>query len=144
VRFTTFDHNTPAFRRVALSLRAATRRLNAPADYTKPLDDVLALAQRTTGRLGSASAGVNRRLLHTVKHASARRASVALQYERPVVRSIVRDDGRGFNIDPSYRSYAGHWGLLGMRERVEQAHGTLRVVSVEGKGPEVSLAVPYR
>jgi signal transduction histidine kinase/ligand-binding sensor domain-containing protein len=183
------------FAGVALSLRAATRRLNAPADYTKPLDDVLTLAQRTiadarqavwdlrapalaegsfptalesaarqtldasglelewtvSGRQRALSPDVESVLLrtaqealtNTVKHASAHRAWAALIYERRVVRLTVRDDGRGFRVDPSYRSYAGHWGLLGMRERVEQAHGTLRVMSEEGKGTEVSLTVPY-
>jgi signal transduction histidine kinase len=183
------------FAGVALSLRAATRRLNAPAEYTKPLDDVLALAQRTiadarqavwdlrapalvegsftsalenaarqtlaagglqldwtvSGRPRALSPDVESVLLrtaqealtNTVKHASAQRSCLALVYERRVVRLTVRDDGCGFRVDPSYRSYAGHWGLLGMRERVEQAHGTLRVMSEEGKGTEVSLAVPY-
>ena len=183
------------FAGVALSLRAATRRLNAPAEYTKPLDDVLALAQRTiadarqavwdlrapalaegsfttalenaarralaagglpldwtvSGRPRALSPDVESLLLrvcqealaNTVKHASAQQARVALIYERRVVRLTVRDDGCGFRVDPSYRSYAGHWGLLGMRERVQQMHGTLRVTSEEGKGTEVSLAVPY-
>jgi signal transduction histidine kinase len=82
-------------------------------------------------------------LTNTIKHASAHRACVALAYERRVVRLTVRDDGCGFTVDPSYRSYAGHWGLLGMRERGEQMHGTVRVTSEEGHGTEVSLAVPY-
>jgi signal transduction histidine kinase/ligand-binding sensor domain-containing protein len=183
------------FAGVALSLRAATRRLNAPADYTKPLDDVLTLAQRTiadarqavwdlrapalaegsftialenAARQTLAGSGLElewtvsgrpralppdvegvllrtaqEALANTVKHASAQRAWVELIYERRVVRLTVRDNGCGFHVDPSYRSYAGHWGLLGMRERVEQAHGTLRVMSEEGKGTEVSLTVPY-
>jgi len=183
------------FAGVALSLRAATRRLNAPSEYTKPLDDVLALAQRTiadarqavwdlrapvlaegpfttalenAARQTLAGSGLEldwtvsgrppalgpdlenvllrtaqEALTNTVKHASAQRACVALVYERRVVRLTVRDDGCGFRVDPSYRSYAGHWGLLGMRERVQQMHGTLRVVSEEGKGTEVSLSVPY-
>jgi signal transduction histidine kinase len=82
-------------------------------------------------------------LTNTVKHASAQRSCVALVYERRVVRLTVRDDGCGFHFDPWYRSYAGHWGLLGMRERVQQMHGTLRVMSEEGQGTEVSLTVPY-
>jgi signal transduction histidine kinase/ligand-binding sensor domain-containing protein len=182
------------FAGVALSLRAATRALNAPPEYTKSLDDVLSLAQRTladarqavwdlrsptaegsfataledaarrtlaaggpelawtvSGRPRALSPNVERVLLrtaqealtNTVKHASAQRARVALIYERRVVRLTVRDDGCGFRVDPTYRSYAGHWGLLGMRERVEQAHGTLRVTSEEGNGTEVSVTVPY-
>jgi signal transduction histidine kinase/ligand-binding sensor domain-containing protein len=183
------------FTGVALSLRAATRRLDASIESTQPLDDVLALAQKTlvdarravwdlrtpaeedgsftaalenaarltlagaalplewtvSGRprpLGPQAEGVLMRacqeaLANAVKHASASRAWVAVAYERRVVRLTVRDDGCGFRVDPSYRSYAGHWGLLGMRERSEQINATLRVVSEEGKGTLVTVAVPY-
>jgi NarL family two-component system sensor histidine kinase YdfH len=68
---------------------------------------------------------------------------VTLAYERRVVRLTVRDDGQGFTVDPSYRSYSGHWGLLGMRERSDQIKATLRVASEMGQGTEVSLVVPY-
>jgi signal transduction histidine kinase/ligand-binding sensor domain-containing protein len=183
------------FTGVALSLRAATRRLDASDGATQPLDDVLVLAQKTlvdarkavwdlrtpfegdgafpvalenAARLTVAGAALpfewavsgrprpvgpqaesvllrvcQEALANTVKHASASRAWVALAYERRAVRLTVRDDGCGFAVDPSRRSYAGHWGLLGMRERSEQVNGTFRVVSAEGRGTEVSLTVPY-
>lgn len=183
------------FTGVALSLRAATRRLDGSGTSTQPLDDVLALAQETLtdarhavwdlrtpadangsfpaqlehaarltvaasdlpvewsvrGRprpLGPEVEGALRRvcqeaLANVVKHAAAQQAWVTLAYERRAVRLTVRDDGRGFAVDPSHRSYAGHWGLVGMRERSEQIKGTLRVVSAVGAGTEVSLTVPY-
>jgi signal transduction histidine kinase len=183
------------FTGVALSLRAATRRLDGSDTSTQPLEDVLTLAQETLtdarhavwdlrtpgdadgsfpaqlehaarllvapaelpvewsvrGRprpLGPEVEGALRRvcqeaLANVVKHASAQRAWVTLSYERRAVRLTVRDDGRGFVVDPSHRSYAGHWGLVGMRERSEQIKGTLRVVSAVGAGTEVSLTVPY-
>jgi signal transduction histidine kinase/ligand-binding sensor domain-containing protein len=183
------------FTGVALSLRAATRRLDASEAQTKPLDDVLALAQRTLAEarravwdlrepaqadipfpvalenavrqtvagttlalewsmsgppvpLGHDVEGVLLRvgqeaLTNVVKHASASRVCVALAYERRVLRLTIRDDGCGFTVDPSYRSYGGHWGLIGMQERSEQINAELRVVSEEGKGTEVAITVPY-
>ncbi len=182
------------FTGVALSLRAATRHLDASGVPTKPLDDVLALAQRTLadarravqdlrepaqadepfpvalesavrqavagttlalewsmlGRPRPLGSDVEDALLrisqealaNVVKHASASRVSVALVYERRVLRLTIRDDGCGFAVDPSYRSYGGHWGLLGMQERSEQINAELRVTSEEGKGTEVAVAVP--
>jgi signal transduction histidine kinase len=80
---------------------------------------------------------------NVVKHASASRVYVALVYERRVVQLTIRDDGCGFTVDPSYRSYAGHWGLVGMQERSAQINAELRVASEEGKGTEVAITVPY-
>lgn len=183
------------FTGVALSLRAATRHLEAPGESTKPLDDVLLLAQKTlvearravwdlraptqddgpfpvalekaarqavagttlalewavSGRprpLGPDVEGLLMRvgqeaLTNVTKHASASRTWVALAYERRVVRLTVRDNGCGFPVDPSFRSYGGHWGLLGMQERCEQINAELRVASEEGKGTEVAVAVSY-
>ena len=38
----------------------------------------------------------------------------------------VRDNGKGFDVD---RSPAGHYGLVGMRERARLAGGTLEIDS---------------
>jgi signal transduction histidine kinase len=59
------------------------------------------------------------------------------------VRLAVTDDGRGFTVDPDFRAYAGHWGLLGMRERAIQLHAKLTVESVVGEGTALVLRVPY-
>jgi signal transduction histidine kinase len=81
---------------------------------------------------------------NVVKHAKARRARVTLSYEDRSVRLTVADDGTGFNIDPDRRSYAGHWGLLGMRERASQLRGKLVVRSAQDAGTTIMLRVPSR
>jgi len=60
-----------------------------------------------------------------------------------LMRVQVRDDGRGFTVDPGAHSYGGHWGLLGMRERAGRIGGTLGVRSAPGEGTEIVLAAPY-
>ncbi|HKE91574.1 MAG TPA: ATP-binding protein, partial [Gemmatimonadales bacterium] len=52
------------------------------------------------------------------------------------------DDGRGFEVDPAFRAYGGHWGLLGMKERAAELRGTLRVRSAPGRGTTVALRLP--
>jgi signal transduction histidine kinase len=79
-----------------------------------------------------------------VKHAAAHRARVTLSYEDRSVRLTVADDGMGFNVDPERRTYAGHWGLLGMRERASQLRGKLVVRSARGTGTTIVLRVPSR
>jgi signal transduction histidine kinase len=83
-------------------------------------------------------------ITNVVKHAAANTAHVTLCYEDRGVRLTVADDGRGFSVDPDRRTYAGHWGLLGMRERASQLHGKLVVRSAPGAGTKVVLRVPSR
>jgi signal transduction histidine kinase len=81
-------------------------------------------------------------IVNVVKHAGAQTARVTLSYEDRSVRLIVTDDGSGFTVDPDRRTYAGHWGLLGMRERASQLRGKLIVRSAPGAGTKIMLRVP--
>jgi signal transduction histidine kinase len=83
-------------------------------------------------------------LTNVVKHAAAHTARVTLAYEDRSVRLTVADDGAGFSVDPDRRTFAGHWGLLGMRERASQLRGRLVVQSAPGAGTKVVLRVPSR
>jgi len=82
-------------------------------------------------------------IANVVKHAAARTVRVVLAYEPTRIRLAVTDDGRGFVVDPDFRAYGGHLGLLGMQERASQAHGTLTVRSSPGHGTEIVLLVAY-
>ena len=81
-------------------------------------------------------------LTNIVKHAAARTVRVTLAYDARRVRLSIADDGSGFVVHPDLHSYGGHWGLLGMRERATQLHGTLSVQSTPGGGTEIVLLVP--
>jgi signal transduction histidine kinase len=59
------------------------------------------------------------------------------------VRLSVVDDGRGFVVDRHFRSYGGHWGLLGMQERATGIGAKLLVRSAPERGTEIVLRVPY-
>jgi signal transduction histidine kinase len=79
-----------------------------------------------------------------VKHSAARTLRVVLSFGSRGVRLVVADDGRGFSVDPQLQSYAGHWGLLGMRERASQLRATLAVRSAPGEGTKIVLHIPNR
>jgi signal transduction histidine kinase/sugar lactone lactonase YvrE len=74
------------------------------------------------------------------EHAGCRSVTVACGYGPRALRVRVRDDGRGF--DPSGPAPAGHWGLVGMRERAASVGATLAVTSAPGAGTEVALVLP--
>jgi signal transduction histidine kinase len=78
-------------------------------------------------------------LTNVVKHAGARTVSVVIEQHDGLAIAMVEDDGVGF--DPEAAA-SGRLGLLGMRERVALAGGTLEVESSSGSGTTVIARVP--
>jgi signal transduction histidine kinase len=73
---------------------------------------------------------------NTLRHADARHLWITVSAARDGVRIEARDDGRGVSdLQP------GH-GLTGMRERVAQFGGQVRLESAAGRGFRVAAQVP--
>ena len=70
------------------------------------------------------------------RHADAARVSVRLDFAPDAATLVVTDDGRGFTPD------GAGFGLAGMRERVEQVGGQVRVDSSPGAGTRLTVTVP--
>jgi signal transduction histidine kinase/ligand-binding sensor domain-containing protein len=85
---------------------------------------------------------VREALLNALKHAKARSLEVQADYLEHELKICVRDDGQGIDQDTLQHGRAGHWGLVGMRERSKSIHGKLRILSRAGAGTEVELVVP--
>jgi signal transduction histidine kinase len=80
------------------------------------------------------------------KYAQARQVTLTLSYMNNLVALNVQDDGVGFDPaephpDSSDQSTGG-FGIMGMRERVEQLRGTLLVESAFGEGTTLMAAIP--
>jgi signal transduction histidine kinase len=78
-------------------------------------------------------------ITNVVKHAKAKKLTVKLEFNENRVSLIVQDDGIGF--DTSDTSKDKHFGLTGMKERVEVAKGTLKIISQSGSGTTVYLTI---
>jgi signal transduction histidine kinase len=76
---------------------------------------------------------------NALKHAQARVVDLEITFDVSCVRLVVCDDGRGF--DPAAERPDGHFGLRGMKERVEQMQGELSIRRVENGGTRVEVAV---
>jgi signal transduction histidine kinase len=85
-------------------------------------------------------------LRNALKHAAPRVVTLeATTTEKAGWISLsVRDDGAGFEPGQVLGADQGHFGLVGMRERIERLDGTLQLESAPGRGTTVRLAVPVR
>jgi signal transduction histidine kinase len=79
---------------------------------------------------------------NAVKHARAKAVHLELDYQESLVRLSIRDDGCGFDAAHASASEAGHFGLLGMRERAEKIAGSLKIISAPGEGTTIQVTVP--
>jgi signal transduction histidine kinase len=77
-------------------------------------------------------------LSNVLKHAKASEVTVRLSYADSTVGLTVRDDGVGFVQDGDSTGF----GLPGMRKRLEQVGGSLRISTAPGAGTEVRVEVP--
>ncbi len=83
-------------------------------------------------------------LRNALRHAAARRVTVRLRQQLDEVVLQVSDDGRGFEVPPRLSAFAetGHFGLVGMAERVGQVGGELTVESSPTTGTMLQVRLP--
>lgn len=79
---------------------------------------------------------------NATKHGGCKQIRIELNYAPDKVRLCIRDNGRGFDPTRSHCGRAGHFGLLGMRERADKIGGTLSLQSSIGIGTEILVEVP--
>jgi signal transduction histidine kinase len=76
-------------------------------------------------------------------HASATAATIQVAGGSERMVMVVADDGQGFDTAAlEQRAKEGHFGLRVVRDLVEDAGGTLEVLSAPGRGTTVRVEVP--
>jgi signal transduction histidine kinase len=78
-------------------------------------------------------------LTNTLKYARAGRFEARLSFNKKELRLELEDDGEGFTKSDRHDGF----GLIGMRERVEQMGGTLTITSARNEGTKVVVVSPY-
>ena len=78
-------------------------------------------------------------LNNAVLHADASQVQILLEMEDERVSLCIADNGRGFQVpaDPGAFTHAGHYGLLGMKERADLVGAKLEILSAPGVGTQV-------
>jgi signal transduction histidine kinase len=88
---------------------------------------------------------VQEALTNAARHAHATSCRIYLQGLSNTVLITIEDDGVGFDATEIPQSTARRGlGLLGIRERVAQLRGTLRLESSPGKGTRLTVELPAR
>jgi len=81
-------------------------------------------------------------LTNVHRHAAASRAVVRFRMTGRSLQVVIADDGKG--MDPAGRSNSGTGiGISGMRARVDQFGGILRVRSRPGRGTHILALIPF-
>jgi signal transduction histidine kinase len=120
-----------------LLARARAVGLATDADTTGLATDLPINATRLVYRT------VQEALRNVITHADARSVRVRAASDDRTVWAEVVDDGRGFDVaEARGRAGGGHVGLLGVRDLVIDAGGSLEVTSTPDAGTTVRIEVP--
>jgi signal transduction histidine kinase len=83
-------------------------------------------------------------LRNAIRHAQAREVKISLSRKDDFLRLQICDDGQGFWFPLRINELAerGHFGLIGLVERVDQANGEIEIESESGKGTTINVSMP--
>ena len=78
-------------------------------------------------------------LTNVANHAQAQNVAVDVRMKDKSLSVTIQDDGRGFDASaiPS-----GHYGILGIKERVRLVNGSFEIQSNNGKGTTIRIDIP--
>jgi len=127
----------------ALSAEAQEMAKDAGWELATEVDDPGALSLEAEATIFR----VLHEALENVKtHAAAQRVRFVLRSSDDDLLAVVADDGRGFLTTDWLQAGArtGHFGLLGMRERISLLGGECRITSRPGAGTEIRVRVPLK
>lgn len=135
MRAATSDHDL----RKGLEQAIVTTRTQSDAQISLACEFAAEPNQAATGALLRVA---QEALGNAARHANASRIDVAARTTADQARLSIVDDGVGFRAAPELSALGGHWGLLGMRERIEALGGVLTVDAAPGQGTRVTAELP--
>ena len=81
-------------------------------------------------------------LYNSIRHAHPKNVELSISFEENRCRVRVHDDGSGFDPSMVSRLPEHHYGLIGIKERVERIGGRFTLQSKVGAGTDLSIEVP--
>jgi signal transduction histidine kinase/streptogramin lyase len=85
---------------------------------------------------------VREAIYNAVRHGRSSKVEVEIHFDSARCDVTIRDDGAGFDPGSVSSLSAGHYGLVGMKERIARVGGKLVLNSRPGGGAEVTFHIP--
>lgn len=80
-------------------------------------------------------------VVNAIRHGGAKHIRIAGEHHGDTISFSVRDDGAGFDPTTAPGPEQGHFGLLGIRERLEDFGGELKIESSPGRGAKFTVTM---
>ena len=80
-------------------------------------------------------------VVNAIRHGKADRIRIAGSIEGRKLLLSVHDNGCGFKPDSAPGIAEGHFGLQGIRERIDELGGTFEIASAPGKGAKAKVVM---
>jgi len=83
-------------------------------------------------------------MTNVAKHAHSEHVKIELIFKDDITLARIIDFGQGFNVDQALDNPGDHFGLIGMKERVEMFSGQFSIISPSGVGTTVEMTIPSK
>jgi signal transduction histidine kinase len=83
-------------------------------------------------------------MTNAAKHSGASYLLLHLAFRGEKIVLTVKDNGRGFTPETCAGPNEGHFGLLGMSERVKRLSGKISILSTPGEGTTICVEIPVK
>ncbi|MFC6114119.1 sensor histidine kinase [Sporosarcina thermotolerans] len=80
-------------------------------------------------------------ITNALKHGKSRDVWVKVEWLRDTMNIVVKDNGKGFDVNQSKEK---SFGIIGMRERIELLKGEMKIISSVGNGTTVLFRIPLQ
>lgn len=118
-----------------------TPKLALKIETSHPSGDI----SRQDGKVEAAIfAIVQETVNNAIKHAQAKNIVVQLTETATAVYTVIKDDGKGFDVDQVMNNYEqrGSLGMINLKERTQLIGGELSIRSAPSHGTRITIQVP--
>ncbi|MGD0794814.1 MAG: sensor histidine kinase [Dehalococcoidales bacterium] len=124
---------------LALALRKMVEDMASRANLTLDMPEIIMVPPLTPDIEQCIYRVAQEAVTNAVKHASAKKLTVKLEFAEGGAALSVIDDGIGFDVEKIDKT--SHFGLAGMQERARMVGGELHIISKPGSGTTVILTL---
>lgn len=83
-------------------------------------------------------------MTNVAKHAQTESVKIELIFKEDMAVVRIIDFGQGFDVENTLENPGDHYGLIGMKERVEMFSGQFSIISPPGIGTTIEMTIPTK